>query len=246
MYGDTAPFEDLWQLLERYEQFHLYVDDAHGMSWSGKHGRGQALSRMPFHPRLTLTSSLAKGFASCGGVLVFNDEKQKNFIRNCGSSFIFSGPLQPAVLAAGIASAKIHLSDKIEKLQDHLFENMLCFIERSKELNIPVINNEHTPIFYIGMSKAEIGYKMVKHLMDNGILCHQNVFPTVPVRNAGIRIALTNHHTIKDIHHLLDTIAEALPKFLEEENFSLEQIYEAFGLISPDSENNGAIIRKIA
>lgn len=27
--GDTAPFKDLWQLLDKYDQFNLYVDDAH-------------------------------------------------------------------------------------------------------------------------------------------------------------------------------------------------------------------------
>ena len=230
MFGDIAPFDQLWQLLDKYEQFHLYVDDAHGMSWTGQHGRGLALSKMPFHPNMILTTSLAKGFANCGGALVFNNEKQKSFVRNCGSSFIFSGPLQPAVLAASIAAADIHLSSEIETLQNDLFERMLCFIERAKELNIPVVSNELTPIFYIATSKAEVGYKMVKYLMDKGILVHQNVFPTVPVKNSGIRIALTNHITIKDIHSLLDHIAAVFPIFLEEENYTLDEIYEAFNM----------------
>ena len=233
MYGDSAPFKDLWQMLEKYDQFNLYVDDAHGMGWAGKHGRGYALSQMPFHSRMILTTSLAKGFANCGGALVFGDEKQASLIRNCGSSFIFSGPLQPAVLASSIVAADIHLSDEIETLQSSLFERMLCFVERAKELNIPIVNNELTPIFYIGISKAEVGYKMVKYLMDEKILVHQNVFPTVPVKNAGIRIALTNHLEIKDIHNLLDHVAYALPKFLAEENYSMEEIYESFNMTNP-------------
>lgn len=233
MYGDSAPFKELWQLLDKYDQFNLYVDDAHGMSWAGQHGRGMALSKMPFHPRMILTTSLAKGFANCGGALVFGDEQQKSLIRNCGSSFIFSGPLQPAVLASGIASADIHLSEEIESYQNDLFERMLCFVERAKELGLPVINNELTPIFFVGTSKAEVGYKLVKHLMDRGMLIHQNVFPTVPMKNAGLRVALTNHISIKDIHTLLDEIAEVMPKFLAEENFSMEQIHEAFGLTNP-------------
>ncbi|MGZ5134994.1 MAG: aminotransferase class I/II-fold pyridoxal phosphate-dependent enzyme, partial [Flavitalea sp.] len=40
MFGDTAPMDQLYQLMDMYSQFHLYVDDAHGMSIQGKHGRG--------------------------------------------------------------------------------------------------------------------------------------------------------------------------------------------------------------
>ena len=30
----------LVELLGRYEQLHLYLDDAHGVSWCGEHGKG--------------------------------------------------------------------------------------------------------------------------------------------------------------------------------------------------------------
>src|SRR5690606_37244555 len=52
MFGDLPNAEFLQGLLDRYEQFHLYVDDAHGMSIDGKHGRGVHLARMPHHPRM--------------------------------------------------------------------------------------------------------------------------------------------------------------------------------------------------
>lgn len=40
MYGDAAPLQELEALLARYEALHLYLDDAHGMSWAGKNGCG--------------------------------------------------------------------------------------------------------------------------------------------------------------------------------------------------------------
>jgi 7-keto-8-aminopelargonate synthetase-like enzyme len=230
MYGDAAPIGDIWQLMNKYEQFHVYFDDAHGMSWAGKHGRGYVLQNMPFHPRLILTSSLAKGFANCGGALVFDTEEQKRFIKNCGSSFIFSGPLQPAVLGAAIASAKIHLSDEIETLQNDLYENLLFFVEKSQQLNIPVISTQLTPIFYIGTGKPEVGAKMFHHLMDQGIFCNHAMFPAVSVKNSGLRISLTRSHSIADINRLLETVAEAFPKILKEENYSIEEIYKDFNI----------------
>lgn len=234
MYGDTAPFKQIWQLLDKYEKLHFYVDDAHGMSWAGKHGRGLALSRMPHHPRMTVATSLAKGFANCGGALVFHNEEEKNTIKNCGSSFIFSGPLQPAVLGATVAAAAIHLSPEIETLQNDLYERMLFFTEKSRQLGLPLVSNELTPIFYIGVGKPEIGFKLSEIMNKEGIMFNLAQFPAVSVKNAGVRIALTNHHSLQDINALLEMIAHYLPKLVEQDNYSYDEIYAAFGMKQPE------------
>jgi len=237
MYGDAAPCSDIWQLLERYEQFHFYVDDAHGMSWTGKHGRGYVLQNMPYHPKMMLASSLAKGFANCGGALVFNDEEQKRLIKNCGSSFIFSGPLQPAVLGAIKAAAQIHLSEEIETLQSDMFERLVFFVEKARQLGVPVINNDLTPIFYVGVGKPEVGFKMTKFLADEGFFCNLAQFPAVSIKNSGLRIALTRHHSLQDISKLLEAIAYALPKFMAEENTGFEELYTAFKMAPPRKDS---------
>ncbi|MES2620713.1 MAG: aminotransferase class I/II-fold pyridoxal phosphate-dependent enzyme [Bacteroidota bacterium] len=229
MYGDIPPFNELNRFLNQYEQFHCYIDDAHGMSWTGKHGRGLTLENMPYHPHLMLTTSLAKGFANCGGALVFNDEEQKMLIKNCGSSFIFSGPLQPAILGGIIETAKIHLTEEIGQLQNSLFEKMLFFVEYSKSLNLPLVSTALTPIFYMGVGKPEVGFKLSKYFAEQGVLCNLAQFPAVSVNNAGMRITLTNHH-LKDIRHLLDSFSQMLPKLLEEEGMSYEDIYTAFNI----------------
>ncbi len=239
MYGDALKAKAIWDMLERYEQFHFYVDDAHGMSWTGKHGRGLVLQNMPYHPKMMLASSLAKGFANCGGALVFNDEDQKKLIKNCGSSFIFSGPLQPAVLGAIKAAAQIHLSDEIETLQTDMFERLVFFVEKARQLGVPVINNELTPIFYVGVGKVEVGFKMMNFLSNEGLLCNLAQFPAVSVKNAGLRIALTRHHSLQDISKLLESIAYALPIFMAEENTGYEELYKAFNIAAPRT-NSGS------
>ncbi|MBK8566101.1 MAG: hypothetical protein IPN76_22850 [Saprospiraceae bacterium] len=35
MFGDVAPFKHLYDMLNQYEQFNLYIDGSHGMSWTG-------------------------------------------------------------------------------------------------------------------------------------------------------------------------------------------------------------------
>jgi 7-keto-8-aminopelargonate synthetase-like enzyme len=120
MYGDYAPLKDIQYLMEKYPTFHVYVDDAHGMSWAGKHGNGYVLSQMSLHPKMVLTTSLAKGFGTGGGVTVLSDKEMMRKILTCGSSYTFSGPVQPPMLGASIASAKIHLTDEIYSLQSSL------------------------------------------------------------------------------------------------------------------------------
>lgn len=237
IFGDASPIHQIKELLNKYEQFHLYVDDAHGMGWTGKHGRGYVLREMDYHPHMLLATSLAKSFANCGGVLVFDTEEQRQLIKNCGSTFLFSGPLQPAVLGACVASAKIHLSDELDTLQDELEQRMGYLVGLAKELELPLVSEELTPIFFIATGKGEVGYKMCKHLMDNGFYCHLAAFPAVPAKNSGLRITVTRHQTFDDIKNLMHVIAEGLPRVLEEEDYTLDEIYDAFYMTHPNAKD---------
>src|SRR5450432_1138413 len=52
MLGDFAPIDELAVLLQKYPALHLYVDDAHSTSWTGKFGRGYALERLADRERV--------------------------------------------------------------------------------------------------------------------------------------------------------------------------------------------------
>jgi hypothetical protein len=52
-------------------------------------------------------------------------------------TMIFSGPLQPALLGAGIASAKVHLSDEIDDRQRALSERIDLFNSLCAKRGIP-------------------------------------------------------------------------------------------------------------
>src|SRR3954471_9106591 len=93
MYGDYAPLKDIVALLDKYSNFYFYVDDAHGMSWTGTHGNGYVLSQVPLHHKMALSTSLAKGFGTGGGVLVLKDPEMRRKIFTCGSSYTYSGPV---------------------------------------------------------------------------------------------------------------------------------------------------------
>ena len=47
MFGDVAPIRELVELADKYPCLYLYVDDVHGMSWTGQNGTGYVRSELP-------------------------------------------------------------------------------------------------------------------------------------------------------------------------------------------------------
>ena len=60
MFGDCAPLPELIQLLNKYPQFHLYVDDVHGMSLGRGNGTGYVMSKIKtLHDKIVLVATLS-------------------------------------------------------------------------------------------------------------------------------------------------------------------------------------------
>ncbi len=110
MYGDVVPLEELLVLMEKYPQLHLYIDDVHGMSWAGEHGAGYTMSRLgELRERIVLIGTLSKSFGASGGVVAFGDDNLYEAFQIFGGPQTFSAQLEPASVAAALASSKIHL-----------------------------------------------------------------------------------------------------------------------------------------
>ena len=210
MHGDQAPLPALRELLARHEQLSLYIDDAHGVSWSGKHGRGTVLGDGPLPERTVMVASLAKAFSAGGAVLVFPDAETARLVRAVGSTLIFSGPLQPALLGAAIASARIHLSSEIGARQRRLLERIRLFNELAAARGLPLGSTDETPIRFIRIGENDSTYALAAELMGDGFYVNTAVFPAVSRGGGGLRVALTLHQTSEDIRGLVDAIARRL------------------------------------
>lgn len=233
MFGDTIPIESILELLDRHSNMYMYVDDAHGVSWKGHRGKGWVLSHVPHHDKIVVAGSMHKSFGSYGGILIFPNEHLRNFVNNTGSTMFFSGPIPNPSLGAAIASARIHLSPEHPKLQQELFRRIGRTNEYARELGIPIVAFEETPIFFVAVSKAQVGYKVVQKMHQRGYYLNIATYPSVPIKNTGLRFTITNHHSLSDIEHMLENLKEALDEALEEERFSYEDIYKAFSKIAP-------------
>jgi 7-keto-8-aminopelargonate synthetase-like enzyme len=213
MFGDLAPAKELGELLKRYEQLHLYFDDAHGMSWIGEHGRGYVLDCLPIQDRMVVATSLCKAYGAGGGALVFPNASMHRRVKNCGGPMIFSGPIQPPMLGAAIASARIHLSSEIDRLQAELQDRIALCNRLLKVYEIPVACSSQSPIFYIKVGHPHNAGDLAKCLLDEGFYTNHAVYPAVSRRKSGIRFTLTRHLSFEDIHGLISTIARILPNF---------------------------------
>jgi len=234
MYGDLAPLNLLNHLLSISDKVKLYVDDAHGMSWAGKHGVGSFLSRMPFHDRMILATSLNKAFSAAGGVMVFPTAQMRQRVMDCGGPMVFSGPVQPPMLGAAVASAKLHLSDEIYSYQQALAERTRMVNRRMRELSLPLLVENEAPIFFVRMGLPRVAFRVVQRLMDEGYFINASVYPTVPMKRAGVRFAVTSAHRMEDIEGALSAMARIVPEVLDEEEMSAGMLDELFASAVPE------------
>ena len=230
MYGDVAPLEDLEYLLNKYPFFHLYIDDAHGMSWMGKNGVGYVLNEMDLHPQMIMLTSLNKSFSAAGGAIVCPNKEVERSIRYCGPTLMFSGPIQPPMLGAAIASAKIHMSDEINEMQNELQDNMRFCLDLVNEYNLPLLSKGSSPIFFIGIGQFEHGQHIVKILQEKGFFTSLGGYPSVPINRTGVRITINRNHKKADIYRLIATLSNELHLLLMQQGFDVTHLYKKLKL----------------
>ena len=234
MFGDCSPVEEIYTLMNQYPEFYYYVDDAHGMSIHGKYGRGFVLSNHDIHPKMALVTSLNKAFATGGGVLVYGDKELARKVGTVGGPLLSSGPMQPSALGAAIISARIHLSDEIIEMQEQLKNNIQFTIRMLAKYKLPVISRAGAAIFFVGVSLPKLGHKIVKRMLDEGYYVNLGVFPTVPMKQTGIRFTITRLHSFNEIENMIVKLAEIFPIAMEEEDITFQEIYKAFKKSVPE------------
>ncbi len=204
MFGDFAPFDELASLLARYPQLHLYVDDAQSTGWFGKHGRGAALTHLGSHGRVVAALSLNKAFAAAGGALALPNPSLKTRIRRCGGPMLFSGPIQPPMLGAAVASAKFHLATEHADLQNELLSRIDYALAAADRAGLPLATKQRTPIFFIEHDSVDEATDSVRDLLGEGFYVCPSAFPAVPVNRPGVRFTISLHNQLEDIEGLIE------------------------------------------
>jgi len=230
MYADLMPTQELDELAARHENLWLYVDDAHAVSWTGRHGRGHALEHLApaTLERTVVAASLNKSFAAAGGALTFPDEQTRGRVLRVGGPLIFSGPVQPPMLGAILASARLHLTPEIEERQALLLDRIRLFNKLAADAGLPVVSESETPIRCVGAGVSAVAYRLVERLRSAGFHVNTASFPAVPAKRSGARLTITAHHTADDIAGVVAALAEHLPAAITDEGASVADLHRAF------------------
>jgi 7-keto-8-aminopelargonate synthetase-like enzyme len=208
MLGDFAPFEGLRDLLRRYPRLTLYVDDAHAMSWTGRHGRGAALTHLGDSDRVIVAVSLSKAFGAVGGAIAFPTQGQRERVRRCGGPMIFSGPIAPAGLGAGLASAELHHRPEFAAMQAELQQRMELMRQGLAAAGLTLATDAMTPIFVIHYDSAPAAQNVVSALRDRGFFSCVSTFPAVPINKPSLRFTVSRHNSIDDVYAMIDTLVD--------------------------------------
>ena len=231
MYGDYAPMDELMALTVKYPQLHLYFDDVHGMSWTGAHGTGYVMSQLRSLPeKVVLFGTLSKTFGASGSMFVTADKDLNEKVKNFGGPLTFSAQLEPASVAAAIASTQIHLSDEIYGLQNELATRIAHCNALIANTSLPLVETNNSPVFYIGTGTPCIGYQFVNALMDEGFYVNFVPYPAVPVKNTGIRFTISRHNQLEDIEALVQAMEYHYPRVLENGGSSMNKVRKWFNL----------------
>lgn len=244
MFGDLAPIGLLRRLLDVAPNVRLYIDDAHGMSWAGLHGRGSFLSRMPPHERLVVATSLNKAFSASGGCVVFPTAAVREQVRMSAGPVVFSGPLQPPMLGAALASARVHLSPEIAERQAALRARVDLCNELARTMDLPLLAVNESPIFFFRCGLPRVAFAVAERLLARGIYVTASIYPSVPMHTAGIRLSLTAEHSLADVRRVTEELARAIPAAMALENLSREELDRAFAGAIPEESLRGDAYRQ--
>jgi 7-keto-8-aminopelargonate synthetase-like enzyme len=219
MRGNFAPLDDLARLVAEFPKLHLYVDDAHCTSWIGKHGRGYTLDRIAQRERLVVALSLNKAFSAAGGALVFPSASLKERVRLAGGPMLFSGGIQPPMLGAAVASARLHLAPEFAELQRRLLARITRVHALADSLEIPMASDDLTPIAFIPCGPHETTFALCHAMRRRGFYIAPAVFPGVPYNKSGLRLTVSLHNDDREVEAVMSALSEeigAIPRMREE------------------------------
>jgi len=123
---------------------------------------------------------------------------------------LFSGPIQPPMLGAAVASARLHLSSKLPDLQSELRGRLEACAASVRKHGLELANEELTPIFQVPCDSPRIVFDVAEELRERGFYCCVCVFPAVPMNRPGLRFTITRHNTLEDIAAFVPELAECV------------------------------------
>jgi 8-amino-7-oxononanoate synthase len=195
MDGDMAPLPEMVALCEQHGA-HLIVDEAHATGVIGENGVGAVQFLGLQHRCFARIHTFGKALG-CHGAVILGSQLLRDFLINFCRPFIYSTAIPPSSVAAIRASYKIFPEKNHDRV---VLEKLISLFDHK------VFKNSKTPIQCLILPGNEHVKKISKHLLENSFDVRPILYPTVPLGQERLRIALHSFNTIEETKRLIDLL----------------------------------------
>lgn len=208
MRGDNAALDKLMAVYGKYDEKFpegviSVVDDSHGVGAFGQTGRGtEEYCGAPASD--VLIATLGKALGVNGGYVV-SSQTVVEYLRETAPMYIYSNPITPSEASAALKALEILDSAEGRGLLDRLRARTKRFEAGLVELGYEIIPGEH-PVVPLMVRDTARTSRLVRFLVDNGILATGLNYPVVPKGDEEIRFQISADHTEHDIDYTLDAL----------------------------------------
>ncbi|ODT99800.1 MAG: 5-aminolevulinic acid synthase [Rhodospirillales bacterium SCN 65-16] len=204
MDGDISPINEICDVAHRYGAL-TYLDEVHAVGMYGDSGGGVAERDGALDKVDIVQATLAKAFGVVGGYIA-STEATIDFVRSCGSGFIFTTSLPPAIAAAALASVRLVRSQP--ELRARHQERAATLKRRLAAAGLPVMPSM-THIVPLFVGDAALCKQASDLLMERHAIYVQPInYPTVPRGTERLRLTPTPLHGDEDMARLVDALQD--------------------------------------
>ncbi|PIQ86147.1 MAG: 8-amino-7-oxononanoate synthase [Candidatus Omnitrophica bacterium CG11_big_fil_rev_8_21_14_0_20_43_6] len=202
MDGDRAPLKELVRLKEKYN-CRMMVDEAHATGVFGESGSGVVEEEGLSAQVDLIMGTFSKALSGFGAYLATSRNIVDYLVNTC-RSFIYSTALPPAVIAGNLASLKLIkdepqrrkvLLSSAKMLRDKLGAKGF-YLKGSSQI-IPLILGDNLRALEFAKKIQEQGYWVLPVRP-----------PTVPAKEARLRLSLSYYHDEETLNKLIDVISK--------------------------------------
>jgi 5-aminolevulinate synthase len=191
MDGDISPIEEICDLAHRHGAL-TYLDEVHAVGMYGQRGAGVAERDGALDKVDIVQGTLAKAFGVVGGYIA-STAATVDFVRSCGSGFIFSTSMPPAIAGAALASIR-HVTAHPELRVRHQ-ERAATLKRKLATAGLPLMPSV-THIVPVFVGDAALAKQATDLLMERHAIYVQPInYPTVPRGTERLRFTPTPLHT---------------------------------------------------
>lgn len=216
--GNFGNIEQIVKLAKQYRAMTL-IDEAHSILVCGQQGKGVSHNQGVLFEVDFLVITFSKALGGLGGAVI-TCEKNARYINYYAKCRMFSCALDPAMSGGVIQSLQLASGEYGDIQRERLQANTRYMRKSLSKSGIKVLGNSDSWIIPILYYDENITNEVNDYLQRQGIYCGLMMFPSVPRKQARIRLFITSKHTKQQMDKVADVLISAAKKF----NFKCEDL----------------------